>query len=658
MPAPRRPRLRRVLLTTAVTLGAASFFFCWLLPHCVNKKALSQRLQKWLEAACGETSPASAGGIDVALRAHGRADLYLQNVELEAPNPAFPFPWLQVATVRASAPVYELWGGIRASATVQLRHPTLRLQWDGNGNGNLDGLELRPRAPLPFHGFSLGDLRLQVTDGKVLMNHPLLELEAAVSGEAELRTIGHDHLRLQDVEVAFRFREAPGRPPRRGSLRLRKGAWHYETAPATPTFELEFAGLPLRLANLALPGLPTLPSGATLGGAVTEHAGETEFVGEVAGNPLPVLPERFGARLRCAHAGKTRRYGLTLRHLSPGAAPAAAGLGDDADGAFARLTWEIAKGRPGKLRGEFPLLDLRADPRRLAPAWVAPLARAFPAARLEIGRLLFDGFSFQDVAMDVKTRKGGKADVSAECLVAGGKMLVSAEGLPLAGGLPASFRTVLDVPAIGDTLLYFSGLLPPLFSASPLRGKGQAALTYSAAPNGPASLELRLALEDVSIPALTAGAALQALNGLRAGMTEVENMVRRAAVTPRPARPPELGDGPEALEFSSVLARYAVAAGGERRLEGLEAVCPRLGVVTATGASTPDGAFRLSLVVRQVPEAILSGLSPDVRAAAEAVLADTGLRLECLATPKGGKVERQYVQDVFRRWLETAAPAH
>ncbi|MBP5232436.1 MAG: hypothetical protein J6333_03420, partial [Planctomycetes bacterium] len=100
------------------------------------------------------------------------------------------------------------------------------------------------------------------------------------------------------------------------------------------------------------------------------------------------------------------------------------------------------------------------------------------------------------------------------------------------------------------------------------------------------------------------------------------------------------------------------AAGGERRLEGLEAVCPRLGVVTATGASTPDGAFRLSLVVRQVPEAILSGLSPDVRAAAEAVLADTGLRLECLATPKGGKVERQYVQDVFRRWLETAAPAH
>ena len=38
-------------------------------------------------------------------------------------------------------------------------------------------------------------------------------------------------------------------------------------------------------------------------------------------------------------------------------------------------------------------------------------------------------------------------------------------------------------------------------------------------------------------------------------------------------------------------------------------------------------------------------------------MADKGLRLECLATPEGGKVERQYVQDVFRRWLEAAAPA-
>lgn len=656
MPAPRFPRLRRVLLTTAVAIGAALFFFCWLLPHCVNKKTLGRRLQSWMEAACGETSPASFESIDVALRAHGRADLYLHDVELEAPNPAFPFPWLQVATVRASAPVYELWGGIRAAVAVQLRRPTLRLQWDEAGNGNLDGLELRPRAPLPFKRFSPGDLLLQVMNGKVIVDHPLLDLEAIVNGAAELRTIGRDHLRLQGADAAFRYREVQGQAPRRGSLRMRKGAWHYETAPAAPTFEMEFSGLPLRLANLALPGLPTLPPGATLGGSLTEHAGETEFDGEVAGNALPLLPERFGARLRCAHGGKSQRYDLTLRRLSPGA-PAAAPFGGGEDWAFARLTWEIAKGRPGKLRGEFPLLDLRADPRRLAPAWAALLARAFPAAHLEIGRLLFDGFSFQNVAMDVKAGKGGKADVSAECLVAGGKMLVSAGGLPLGGGLPASFRTVLDVPAVGDTLLYFSGLLPPLFSASPLRGKGQAALDYSAPGGGPAALELRLALEGVSIPTLTAGAALQALNDLREGMNEAENMARRAAVTPRPPRPPELAEGPETLEFTSVLARYSVTAGGARRLEGLEAVCPRLGVVTGVGASTPDGAFRLSLVVRKAPAEVLAGLSPDVRAAAEAVMADKGLRLECLATPEGGKVERQYVQDVFRRWLEAAAPA-
>ena len=59
-------------------------------------------------------------------------------------------------------------------------------------------------------------------------------------------------------------------------------------------------------------------------------------------------------------------------------------------------------------------------------------------------------------------------------------------------------------------------------------------------------------------------------------------------------------------------------------------------------------------MVSSVPAAIFAGLSPDVRKAAQEVLADRGFKLEFLTAPKGGKVERQYVQDVFRHWLEAA----
>jgi hypothetical protein len=48
---------------------------------------------------------------------------------------------------------------------------------------------------------------------------------------------------------------------------------------------------------------------------------------------------------------------------------------------------------------------------------------------------------------------------------------------------------------------------------------------------------------------------------------------------------------------------------------------------------------------------LLADLSPAARVAAETVLERNGLRLEGIATAAGGKVEKRYIQDIFRQWL-------
>lgn len=643
-------KIGKIVLTAAATAIGGSLLACWLLPHFVNKKALKNRLRQWAEKTLDYTSPAELGDIDVALRLHGRTDLYIHDLAWEAPNPAFAFPWLKVSAVRASAPFYELWGGLRANTAIQVRRPLLRLQWDKDGHCNLDGLRLRKKIKMPLSGIDAGNFRWTVSDGTVLLSHPLLVARARVGGTFAVDTIGHDQMRAENIDVALSFRSSENAAPRQGRLRLRRGEWKYENRPESPTLEAEIDDWPLRLLNVIFPKLPTFPESAVISGSFTEHNRESEFSGEVSGRDFQVLPARTAFTLRCQRDGKKRDFHLQLQ--VPEKISTLPKTNGEGSGTLAVLDWKNENGKNLALRGSFPLLDLHGDPRGFSPAWAEWLASSFPKAHFTAGEMRLGEMRFFNVQLDAVIRPGGLADISAECLVAGGKMLLTAGGLPLAGGAPKSFNTALDVPALGDTLLYFSGMLPPLFHISPLRGKGQAALSYARADDGTPRFDLQMALEDVTIPVLTAGATLQTLNNLKDGMTELENLTRRADITPRPPLPETLPANDGTLEFTSILARYELGAGGKCRLKGLEAVSPQIGKLQALGQSAPGGSFRLEITLSDVPESVFAPLSPAVRQAAREVIGQQGLRINCVSTPDGGTVEKLYIQDIFRKWVE------
>lgn len=608
---------------------AAALFLGWLLPHLLNKKALNKYLRSWLEASFAYTTPVGLETVDVALRQNGRLDLYLQELELDAPNPAFAFPWLKISTVRTSVMIYELWNNI--AAQIQLRHAILRLQWDEKNQCNLDNLSIAKNTAFPFAQFSRGDFDFKLMNAKIILEHPLLKLNGEMNGEILLRTIGFDRVGWRELNIHAQFSEHGTRAVKKCSLRSKNGWWHYEVAPTLPTYEIAINNLPLRVANIIMPTLPTFPAGSVLNGVLFEHAGEMEFRGEVNGFITTNTPLVF----RRLSEANIETYKLELYN------------GVNLASVF---SWEKRHQETQTLHGEITHLNLSAT--NFSPSWLYGLGKIFPSARLTLAQVIWRNINFSQVQIDVIPTADEQVDLFAESVVAGGKISLLLKGWKLNDELPESFSAALEVPALGETLLHFANLLPPIFQINPVRGSGKATLRYQQKTDT-SSLVLHLDLANIAIPTLTLSETLTALLSLPNGMTAAENLIRQARAGKAPATllTPQLPEPPEILAFNILRATYEINDGNDR-LTALEIDSPQIGKITGFGQENADGSFRLTLIIKNAPVEIFQHLSPETKKIAIEIMNNDGLRIECLAEKTGGKITDLYVQDIFRKFVE------
>lgn len=677
-----------------------------IMPSLVNKRSLRAKVRDWTIARLDQSCPVSVGEVDLALRINGRTDLYIHNYELDTPNPRFDLPWLFVDTFRASAPAYALLGGVGTDPVVQVRDGVLRLMWDQRGNFNLSGLTVDPAGwqPPVMQHMRIGTIDVQFQKCRVVVARPDLSGQLRVEGHLRVEE-GRSRLEFLTQDGVFEMKTQSGRELKTISCSVSRAEYDRRQQRLT-ALSGAVKNVPLRLAELLMPQLPLRNSDATATGAISVDGKRWSFDGQVRGLGLSEFGEEVGAQFSVEAApegGRTVR--LELRELlrkdpasaltpaekviagSTGAPSLAIAARRDAAGAWQGLSAYCAR------------LDLDALAQRQEHPWLEYLARNFRSARIDGDRVRLAGFELGKVALDMMPTPDGTANVSLNGEIAGGRLALLAKQMPLGGGRPQSVLGSLIIPNAADTLLRFSGLLPPVLQCSPIGGSGELTIRYDAQPasageaaggSGAASdkrdgragrepvaagaaasdqaalksalresaFELRLDLQKVRIPALTGGALVQELAGVPRRLVELENLCRRAQIRQQPALPvpPE---GWEQLDFSALQISYDIAPGGQQRLHGVLAQSPQLGQLEGTGVPGDDGTLRIRFVIRNLPDGVVAknaGLSPAVRAALAQVMRERGLRIECHVgdKPGTGTVEPLYMQDVFRVWSESA----
>ncbi|GHS99613.1 hypothetical protein FACS1894139_15010 [Planctomycetales bacterium] len=602
----------------------------------VNRAVLRERLDHWLNAVFADTSPVEINELSLKWRVGGRVDLILGAVEAEAPDAGFALPWLKIGRLRAGAPFWQLWAEQRPDAQIIGENLQLRLQWR-DGKSNLDGLQLAARPGFPFSNFDPGDFFFALRDGKIILDHPLLAGALTVNGSGAYQVIGDDRASLDELKIAGALTAPDRRSSFKPTLSFDRWKWNLETF-SPPFGELRFSNVPLRFLNVLADlwhfNLPSLPAEAVVGGEYVARGAAGEWRGEIR---HPALPDG-GVRAVCRwDDGDGRIFTVQLLTAS--------------DRQLIGGRWTVKDGRCGTLEVFIPNLDFAVLPRWQDAVWGRWLMKTFPAVRLTVGQITVRHFTFNETQFTLTPAEDDAVNIAADTLVANGKAILLTDALPLSGGLPHRLRLILDVPELGNTLLFFSDLLPPLYQIRPLRGSGQATLRYERDADEQA-LVLYLALNNVLIPGVPAGELLRALQTLKDGLREAENMTRRASLNAPPLMPPTLGDESELLALTSLVVGYKIDRAGKDALTFLQANSPQLGDLEGQGEEMPDGSFRLTLRVKNAPPALLAELSPAVRVAAESVLEKSGWSLAATATATGGTVERRYIQDIFKEWLQ------
>lgn len=681
----RKRWVRRLLGWGALFTIAA--LLVGMLPLLVNKRILRTKVREWAVDRLALSSPVSVGKVDLALRMNGRTDFYVHDFELDTPNPRFDLPWLFVDTFRASAPVYTLLGGFCADPVVQVRDGVLRLEWDNEGAFNLSGLHFEEggwTTPVMRH-MNIGTIDFLLMQWRVVLKRQDLS--------GVLRLDGHLRVDEKVVRLDFISRNSPF------ELHTPVGREIVDLSCSISRLEIErrnhrvrvlsgaVSNFPIRLAEIIMPTLPLPGSTATATGAVHGDGRRWSFDGQLSGIEIPGFSNVLMAQAQLATDDeKQQTFRLELRRKPD------LGLAGKVDAQLPDFAL-AAQRAAGKGWQTLSVYASRLDLDRLATEkthpWLEYIAANFSSAHIEGGQVRLVGFELGRVALDLLAVNPSTVNISLNGEIAGGKLALLARQVPLSGsGRPRSVLGSLSIPNAADTILRFSGLLPPVLQCSPVRGHGELAIQYDdqkhlfdekggthqpeSVSTGTsvknmggdlksalqeASFGLRLDLQDVAISTLTGGAMVQELAGLPRRMIEMENLCRRAQIKPQPELPPSV-ENIEVLEFSSLQISYDITPNGKRQLRGLLGISPQLGRLEGVGVEGEDGTLRIHFVLKEIPVKMGTenpALSRSVRAALAGLLAEKGLRIDCVVSdkPADSMVEPLYMQDMFRVWSES-----
>lgn len=626
---------------------SAFLLYCllaWFLPKLVNKDIYQMQIRDWLEGSLNETSPVSIDHIDLALRLNGRSDLYIHEPEFASPTPFFALPWLSIDNIRASAQVYDLWGGLEASPVIQLRDAILNLQWDKNGRSNLDGLEISKKDLTPpiLSNIDITKCTFELMKNRIFLDHPQLGFNLRFNGQLSFKD-NLTNFKAAPFSNNFYVTHEGGKARIRSQVHLKSLSCDLATEKFAAV-NLNVDNLPLRIINLISTNLPLIPPTATVSGTLSTDADNLIFSGSISGIDLPPLPSTGDLKLTFKNPTLRDYEGVALV------------ISDDQN-TLLGFESNVQKDKSwGPASFYFAAFDIDHLLSGTNPEWLKYLCKIFPAAKINAGAAKISDFDIGSVELNIVPSKNGFANISLDGNIAGGKLSLIARNTPLSEKkLPESVLAILDIPDAGDTLLRFNKAIPKILSCSPTDGNGQIAVTYDPKRSQEESdtvFSLQLNLKDVIIPTLSGGKAIQELAALTRGLQQLAALCQQAKGTE--------GDkviinpqGLSRLRFSSLQVMYEVISGNKGKINGLLAKSPDIGDISASGGYTENGLFRITFHISNIPEKILhnAGLSPDIRKALNTVVKRDGLRILCTDDEYTSQVDNLYIQDIFKEWL-------
>lgn len=671
----RFPSRRMIRWSLVGVLGIGGYFLLlWLLPMLVDKQATRTGIRRWIEAGTAYRSPTTLEGVEVALRAGGRGDLYLQQLRLDSPNPEFDRPCLHVETVRVSAFAPSVLLGMPTEPVVQIRSATLRLERDPFDEMNIADF-LRPSTaaipPLPFPLFRCPPdfLTLQLMRNRILWQdrNQRQEVSLPVDGTIDVDHAGRRLVgRLQPTTVSYSFRGTDRNESVTFGLSVQRFEleWGGEPEEGMPyrlrNLALDFQDMPIRAGTLFRFPIPSILKRTTLSGRFEYADNRFFFRGTAEGLVLPglAIPRVVSVDLRPLSPEGEGEEGTVL--VLEGA-----GGGEGEGGFYLRILLHVdPRDTRIRLHGEFPPLDL--DAYRHAPEdarqWVTSLTRHLGGMTVEAEQLRIGGFNLEGAELLLARPAGGPEALSIQGTGAGGRLHLLAGGTDLADGrLPATCKVQYTITRL-DAAWAAIARAWDIPASLPVRsGTGEAILELDRQGKCP-HWRIRAALSGVGFSSMTDTALLRELSTLPQQMVAAENLRRRAQIPPLPTLVPGI-DARPTLEYDTVL----LDASWNRDGEGLSLQIMARGTdeseMLITGSPRNGIPLRMDVLLRAVPEAAFAhpGLSPDILESAHKVLEEKGLRILYTFTGSGWEIERPYIQDIFRIWNQhhlTATPAN
>jgi len=655
-----------------------------IVPWMLDLKTLRREMELWANQSLRNTAPVSIGSIDFAVNLMGTGKLWLHDLEIEAPNQIeFDHPLLTVGRIKALAPISGILGISRCTPLLECKDIDLRLEWNADGECNIDHFlspldEPKPAGAFPLLNFRAADADLSLRRLRFRLEHP--ELAAALmvqlKGKLHLKpsaktdgTTKEDAAthtgKIRDIVVEGQFEptELTGYPAGAPFIHLPSFRIRIPEQPqdihwsrAIESLVLTVRELPLKLVGLLLPKQLRPETNMRLDGKINVAAGRIAVEGTIKGLDLPSFDIQQSSPLRL-HANPQENGMLCTLELGKSTSPALTA-------AFS-ITDEKT---PLALTTEFCNFDQLST---LDTIWKR-LRPGLQSVSVNAKRLRIFDTDIQDATAILSIGDAEKSGdpLTIQAVFSDGSLLCKTDMWRPTSDKIETIPWTIQLNEVSLSALQSELRLPwlQLIGLSPeATGKGTVNLSpvvgdKNTEDNTPLQnrWQCQIAFTNVIVPLSNSGSIWRELASIPEGLQETESLRRKALNLQEPPAPP--ASLPKSIRFTSINVALERFEDGAVRIQSVVGLSPELGTIVGGGQSLADGSFRLALTLQQSSTPVDRPiLSDEINKAIAQISEREGLRIDFLITvptaesPATTTPARKYVESIFKLWTEEQA---
>ena len=618
------------------------FLFISLVSELIDQKTIEKDLKNWFQKSLNYSTYVNIDHTDTALRSNWRTDLYIHELEIASPNPTFILPVVSVDTIRASSSFYSLFGGVSSQPVIQIRDGILNIQRDNTGNYNIRGLEssIQKKAPdfLPFIDISSIDfvlmnckMILELHDstaaininGNLLLKDNLLTLKGFCKNAKFTKTID-EITRTYKSDINIHELTLDKR-----SKKILKSNITVENMPTT-------------VLKMLYPELPELPIGLSFSGRIKTKEKSLLILGQLENINIPQLP-----RYLDMEATLSRNILNLIEFFSIEIGTRGQKI----------LKLESSKSKNNEwdtLNVFISSLNMNKLFSSSESYWLNYLVSKFSAINLTASSAIISNFNIGEAMIRIAKSDKGEANISLQGIIAEGKLTLFAKNISLTNtDLPETVMATLEIKDTASTLVKFSKILPEILDCTPTSGKGELAILYKWDKNHAESAQtkVQLKLEDVTIPALSSGAAIANISSIPKKLNKL-NKLCFDPLKDTQNNSPELIPPLSKITLNSLLVNYEIS-NNNIILSAIEAKSKEIGTIKGKLSNLKNGKLKLVLDFYNIPAGTLklAKLSEKSLNALHKYVETNPLRIELIEGNEITNRKNLFIENIYKKWL-------